>query len=106
MSENDIKRPLIGPMSCFIAAILAAIFGVLVCLRALPFLREDTILSGGKLHPTGPWAAAMAKFFWCGSAAFVLLGVIGLLILSDANRRYIAQLPRRKRFLIWPWGLR
>jgi hypothetical protein len=102
-NSDEAKRPLIGPMSCFIAAIGAVVLGLLFQFRALPFLRDEMILSTGKLYPTGPWAAAMAKFFYCGAGAFVTIGILGIIILTDANRRYIARLPKRQRFLIWPW---
>jgi hypothetical protein len=90
-------------MMSFVAALGALILGTLVRFRALPFLRGDTILSAGRLVPTEQWIAFMSRFFYIGSAVFVAVGVIALFTLSDANRRYIAQLPLWQRFLIWPW---
>ena len=89
-------------MGCFLGALAGVVLGTLVRYRALPFLRDNTILAGGRLVPTEQWAAFASKFFYVGSAVTVLIGIIALLTLSEANRRYIAQLPRWKRFLIWP----
>jgi hypothetical protein len=55
------------------------------------------------LVPTAQWAVFMSKFFYVGSAVTVVIGIIALLTLSGANRRYIAQLPRWQRLLFWPW---
>jgi hypothetical protein len=90
-------------MMSFLAALWALVLGTLIRFRDLPFLRGDTILSGGRLVPTEQWAAFMSRFFYIASAVFLAVGLITLLMLSDANRRYIAQLPRWQRFLIWPW---
>lgn len=90
-------------MGCFLGALASVVLGTLVRYRALPFLKVDMILSGGKLVPTEQWAAFMSKFFYIGSAVMVVIGIIALLSLSEANRRYIAQLPRWQRFLFWPW---
>ena len=97
------KKPLLSPMGCFLAALAGLVLGTLVRFRALSFLREDMILSGGKLVSTAQWAVFMPKFFYVGSAVSVVIGLIALFTLSDANRRYIAQLPRWQRFLFWPW---
>jgi len=87
----------------FIAGLAALVLGTLIRFRALPFLYSDTILSAGSLVPTEHWAAFMSRFFYIASAVFIAAGLITLLTLSDANRRYIAQLPKWQRFLIWPW---
>ena len=99
---SAVKKPLFSPMMSFVAAMGALVLGILVRFRALPFLRGDTTLSAGSLVPTEQWAAFMSRFFYIGSAVFLVVGLITLLTLSDANRRYIAQLPRWQRFLIWP----
>ena len=100
---SAVKKPLFSLMMSFVAAMGALVLGILVRFRALPFLRGDTTLSAGSLVPTEQWAAFMSRFFYIGSAVFLVVGLITLLTLSDANRRYIAQLPRWQRFLIWPW---
>ena len=97
------KKPLFSPMMCFVAALAGIVLGTLVRFRALPFLRGETILSGGRLVPTEQWAAFMSRFFYFGSAVMIAVGLIALFMLSDANRRYIAQLPRWQRFLFWRW---
>jgi hypothetical protein len=90
-------------MMSFLAALGALVLGTLIRFRALPFLRGTTILSAGSLVPTEQWAAFMSRFFYIASAVFLAVGLITLSMLSDAKRRYIAQLPRWQRFLIWPW---
>jgi hypothetical protein len=90
-------------MMSFVAALGAVVLGTLIRFRALPFLRGDTILSAGSTVSTEQWAAFMARFFYIASAVFLVVGLITLFTLSDANRRYIAQLPRWQRFLMWPW---
>ena len=97
------KKPWFSPIGCFLGSLAALILGTLVRHRALPFLRDDTILSGGKLVPTTEWVAFASNLFYIGSAVALVIGIIALVSLSDANRRYIAQLPRWQRFLIWPW---
>jgi hypothetical protein len=98
-----VKKPWFSPIGCFLAAIASVVLGTLVQYRALPFLRDETILAGGKLVPTAQWAAFMSRFFYIGSVVALVIGVIAMLTLSEANRRYIAQLPRWQRLLIWPW---
>src|SRR5882762_3098279 len=90
--DPRVKKPWFSPLGCFLAALAGAVLGTLVRYRALPFLWDDTILSAGKLVPTVQWAAFMSKFFYLGSAVMVVTGIIALLTLSEANRRYIAQL--------------
>ena len=85
----------------FFAGLAALVLGTLIRFWALPFLHGDTILSAGSLVLTDQWAAFMSPFFYIGSTVFVAIGFITLFTLSDANRRYIAQLPRWQRFLIW-----
>ena len=97
------KKPLFSPMMCFVAGLAGVVLGTLMRFRALPFLRGETILSAGRLVPTQQWATFISRFFYFGSAAMVAVGLIALFMLSEANRRYIAQLPRWQRFLIWPW---
>ena len=97
------KKPWFSPIGCFLASLAALILGTLVRNRALPFLHDETILSGGKLIPTTEWVEFASNFFYIGSAVALIFGIIALVSLSDANRRYIAQLPRWQRFLIWPW---
>ena len=93
-------------MGCFLGALAGVVMATLVRNRALPFLRGDTILAaGGKVVPTEQWATFASKFLYVGSAAMVLLGLIALFTFSEANRRYIAQLPRWRRFLWWPGRL-
>jgi hypothetical protein len=97
------KKPWFSPIGCFLGSLAALILGTLVRQRALSFLRDETILSGGKLVLTTEWVAFASKLFYIGSVVSLVIGIIALVSLSDANRRYIAQLPRWQQFLIWPW---
>jgi hypothetical protein len=97
------KKPWFSPMGCFLGSLAALILGTLVRHRALPSLRDETILSGGKLVLTTEWVAFASKLFYIGSVVSLVIGIITLVSLSDANRRYIAQLPRWQQYLIWPW---
>jgi hypothetical protein len=97
------KKPWVSPMGCFLGSLGALLMATLVRHRALPFLRDDTILSRGKLIATTEWIAFASKLFYIGSVVALVMGIIALVSLSDANRRYIAQLPKWQRFLIWRW---
>jgi hypothetical protein len=100
---DSMKKPWFSPMGCFLGSLAALVMPTLVRHRALPFLRNETILSGGQLVPTTEWVAFAAKFFYAGSAVALVVGIVALVSLSDANRRYISQLPKWQRFFIWPW---
>jgi hypothetical protein len=77
--RHVLKKPLFSPIGCFLSALACVALGTLVRFRALPFLRDDTILAGGKLVSTDQWAAFMSRFFYFGSAAMVTVGLIALL---------------------------
>ena len=97
------KKPLLSPMGCFLGSLAALVMATLIRHRALPFLRDDIIRSGGNLIPTAEWVAFGSELFYIGCVVSLIVGIIALVSLSDANRRYIAQLPRWQQFLIWPW---
>jgi hypothetical protein len=98
--SHRMKKPWFSPIGCFLGSLAGLILGTLVRRRALPFLRDETILSGGKLIPTTEWVEFASNFFYIGSAVTLIIGIIALVSLSDANRRYIAQLPRWQQYLI------
>src|ERR1700720_3548150 len=75
-----LRRFISGPVRLIFAGLLGFLLATLVRYRAFPFLHGDTILSGGKLVPTAEWSVAMAKFFYVGSAAFVLIGLVWLVL--------------------------
>ena len=54
--------------------------GTLFKYRALPFLKDDTILSGGKQIPTEGFAASGARMFYIFGAACLIGSLIWLLI--------------------------
>jgi hypothetical protein len=97
------KKPWFSPMGCFLGSLAALVMATLVQHRALPFLRNEKILSHGEFIPTTEWIASASKLFYIGSMIALVMGIIALVSLSDANRRYNAQLPKWQRFLIWPW---
>ena len=97
------KKPLLSPIGCFLGSLAALVMATLVQHRALPFLRDETIRSGGELIPTTEWVAFGSKLFYIGSVISLVIGIIALVSLSNANRRYIAQLPKWQQYLIWPW---
>jgi hypothetical protein len=75
-----LRRFISGPMRWIFVGLLGFLAATLVRYRAFPFLHADTILSGGKLVPTAEWSVAIAKFFYVGSAAFVLIGLVWLVL--------------------------
>jgi hypothetical protein len=82
-----LRKFISGSMRWIFAGLWGFLLGALVQYRAFPFLHADTIPSGGKLVPTAEWSAAMAKFFYVGSAAFVLIGLAWLVLgLAWAHR--------------------
>jgi hypothetical protein len=54
----------------------ALVMGTLFKYRVLPFLKDDTILSGGKQMPTADFAAFMARGFYIFGAACVIGSLI------------------------------
>jgi len=90
------------PFSSIVGGLCALIFATLVRHRLLWFLRDGTILSGGRQVPTAEFAAFMSKSLYIFGGFAIILGFVLLLTLSDKRRRQIAQLPRWQRFLVWP----
>ena len=50
----------------------ALVMGTLFKYRALPFLKDDTMLSGGKQVPTADFAAFGARWFYVFGVACVI----------------------------------
>jgi hypothetical protein len=90
------------PFSSLIGGIGALIFATLAKYRLLWFLRDDTIVSGGRQVPTADFAASMSRMFFIAGGVFIVLAFVLLFTLSEERRRRIAQLPRWQRFLVWP----
>ena len=95
-------KPYFAPLWCFFAGAWAFILGTLLRWRLLPFLHSDTILSGGKEVSTAQAAVFFSKWFFIAGAILLALGLLAPFIVSEAQRRYIAQLPRWHRLLFWP----
>lgn len=60
------------PFSLLIGGAGAFLLGTLFRYRALPFLKEDMILSGGKQMPTAEFAAFGARWFYIFGAACIV----------------------------------
>ena len=91
-----------SPFSSLIGGIGALIVAALAKYRIFWFLHDDTILSGGKQVSTIEAAAFISNLFTIFGVFAITLAFILLLTLSDDQRRRIAQLPRWRRFLVWP----
>jgi len=64
-----------SPYLLFLGPVAAVVLGVLFKFRLLPFLRSDTILSGGRQIPTADFAGFMARTFFIFAAASLILAV-------------------------------
>jgi len=62
--------------------------GTLFRLRLLPFLRPDTILSGGKLVSTEQLAHLISNLFYVAAVTTVVLAAAILISLLRAKRRH------------------
>jgi hypothetical protein len=64
----------------FLGPVAAVVLGVLFKFRLLPFLRSDTILSGGRQIPTADFAGFMSRAFFIFAAASLVLAVTYVLV--------------------------
>jgi hypothetical protein len=62
------------------------ILGSIFKFRALPFLKEETILSGGRAVPTADFAASLARWFYIFGLACVVGSVLWLIVRADKKR--------------------
>lgn len=90
------------PFSSLLGGVSALIFATLIRYRVLWFLREDTMLSGGRPVSTAEFAATTSQYLYIFGAFAVVLGVVLLFRISEERRQRLAQLPRWQRFLFWP----
>ena len=81
------KQNFLVPVVLCISATLACAMGTIFRLRLLPFLRPDTILSGGKLVSTEQLAHVISNLFYVAAAATVVLAAASLISLLRAKRR-------------------
>ena len=65
-----------SPFSMLFGGVCALVLGTLFRYRALPFLKDDTILSGGKLTPTAEFAAFGARWFYVFGVACLIGSLI------------------------------
>ena len=104
MTPAPQKPVMFPPLVGFLSAVWCVVLGTLIRFRVLPFLRPDTILSGGKQVPTGQFAHLGSNFFYGGGATIFIIGLIGITTLTEPRRRYIAQLPGWQRWMYWPFA--
>lgn len=76
------------PVFLCVTAILACTMGTIFRMRLLPFLRPDTILSGGKLVSTEQFAHLISNLFYVSAVAMVLLAAATLISLLWAKRQH------------------
>lgn len=69
-----------------LGGVCALILGTLFKFRFLPFLKSDTILSGGSQVPTVDFAASMAHWFYIFGTACILCSVIWWVIRAKKGR--------------------
>jgi hypothetical protein len=65
-----------SPYLIFLGPIAALILGVLFRFRVFPFLKSDTILSGGRQVATAEFAAFMSGIFFIFAAASLVVAVV------------------------------
>lgn len=71
MKKTQTKISLLAPIIGFVSAVaLAAAFHF----RMLPFLKQDTVVSGGHLVPTQEFADSSARLFLCFAPVCLVLG--------------------------------
>ena len=80
-------KPLVAAATFFFAALWAITLGLLFRFRVLPFLKDDTILSGGKQVPTEQFAHIASNFFWGAAAVVIVFGVVVTLSLKKSSQR-------------------
>jgi hypothetical protein len=61
-----------SPLTMLVGGMVSLGIGTLFKYRVLPFLKEETILSGGKLMPTANFAAFGARGFYILGTACVI----------------------------------
>jgi hypothetical protein len=88
-----VKRGFLIPVFLCIAAILAFAMGTLFRLRLLPFLRPNTILSGGKQVPTEQFTDLMSKGFYIAGATTLVLALAAAVSLLRSRRKKPSRRP-------------
>ena len=79
-------RNLKSPYLMLISPVGACILGILFKFRVLPFLKDDTIKSGGRMVNTADFANMMARMFFIFAGFSLVVAVL-----------YIAMQLKRKR---------
>ncbi len=77
-----IDKPELAFFSSAGGAIVSVIIHFLIKFRALPFLQEPTVLSGGREVPTEEFVAFAAPMFLYIVPAFILVGIINYVLLK------------------------
>jgi len=69
-----------SPLSILFGGACALVLGTLFKFRTLPFLKGDTILSGGRQMPTAEFAAFGARWFYIFGTTCILGSLIWLAV--------------------------
>jgi hypothetical protein len=75
-----------SPLSMLIGGMGALVMGTLFKFRALPFLKADTILSGGKQMPTSEFAAFGARWFYIFGVACLVGSLFWFTVRASKTR--------------------
>jgi hypothetical protein len=70
------KSPPISVFAPFLACVAALVLAALSHYRVIPFLKEDTILSGGRSIQTKDFADLMTRVFLIFAPVSILMGVL------------------------------
>ena len=71
----------------FSGPLAGVVLGVLFRLRLMPFLRADTIRSGGKEVPTVDFANMMSRIFFIFAIAGLALAIVYLIVERKKHAR-------------------
>ena len=69
-----------SPLSLVLGGVCAVVLGTLFKYRALLFLKDDTILSGGKQMPTAEFAAFGARWFYIFGGACLIGSLVWFVV--------------------------
>jgi hypothetical protein len=78
-----------SPLSLLLGGFGGFVMGTLFKYRALPFLKDDTMLSGGRQIPTAGFAVSGARMFYIFGAACLIGSLICFLIRARKRMRTI-----------------
>ena len=77
-----IGKPEVAFLGCVIGGIVTLAIHFLFKFRQLPFLKNETVFSGGKEVPTEQFIEMMSPMFLYVTPAFIAVGLINYFILK------------------------